>query len=74
MNEEKLENWVDSIRLGEGGKQKLPEGLIPEEPAEEEVEEPAAEEEANIDEQAEVEVNTDDDEAVKEEDKSHDEL
>lgn len=74
VNEEKLENWVDSIRLGEGGKQKLPEGLIPEEPAEEEVEEPAAEEEANIDEQAEVEVNTDDDEAVKEEDKSHDEL
>ena len=63
LSEERLENWVESIRLGEGGKQKLPEGLIPEEPAEEEVEEPVVEE---------VKVE----EAVVEEDKTeeHDEL
>lgn len=36
VTEEALENWVDSIRLGEGAKQKLPEGLIPEEPEVEE--------------------------------------
>lgn len=34
VTEEALENWVDSIRLGEGAKQKLPKGLIPEEPEE----------------------------------------
>ncbi|CZR68360.1 probable protein disulfide isomerase-related protein A [Phialocephala subalpina] len=34
VTEEAIENWVDSIRLGEGAKQKLPEGLIPEEPEE----------------------------------------
>jgi len=38
VTEEAIENWVDTIRLSEGSKQKLPEGLIPEEP-----EEPAAE-------------------------------
>lgn len=42
--EDQLEAWVDSIRLGEGGKQKLPEGFIPEEPVVEEVEEPVVEE------------------------------
>ncbi|CZT52437.1 related to protein disulfide isomerase-related protein A [Rhynchosporium secalis] len=35
--EEKVENWVGAIQLGEGAKTKLPAGLIPEE-----VEEPAA--------------------------------
>ena len=34
MSEEAIENWVDAIRLGEGAKKKLPEGLIPEEPEE----------------------------------------
>jgi protein disulfide-isomerase A6 len=34
VSEEAIENWVDSIRLGEGAKEKLPEGLIPEEPEE----------------------------------------
>ncbi|KAE8444168.1 hypothetical protein EG329_000856 [Mollisiaceae sp. DMI_Dod_QoI] len=34
VTEESIENWVDSIRLGEGAKQKLPEGLIPTEPEE----------------------------------------
>jgi protein disulfide-isomerase A6 len=32
VSEEAIENWVDAIRLGEGSKEKLPEGLIPEEP------------------------------------------
>ncbi|PMD29742.1 thioredoxin-domain-containing protein [Hyaloscypha variabilis F] len=37
VTEEAIENWVDAIRLGEGAKEKLPEGLIPEdEPVEEE--------------------------------------
>jgi protein disulfide-isomerase A6 len=39
VTEEAIENWVDAIRLGEGAKEKLPGGLIPEE------EEPAVEEE-----------------------------
>ncbi|KAK0115723.1 hypothetical protein ONS95_000017 [Cadophora gregata] len=40
VSEETVENWVDAIRLGEGAKKKLPEGLIPEEPeVEEKVEE-----------------------------------
>ncbi|KAH9212755.1 hypothetical protein DL95DRAFT_340106 [Leptodontidium sp. 2 PMI_412] len=39
VSEEAIENWVDTIRLGEGAKKKLPEGLVPEEP-----EEPVAEE------------------------------
>lgn len=43
VNEEKVENWVDSIKLGEGAKQKLPEGLVPEEPEEEAAEEPVVE-------------------------------
>lgn len=34
VTEEALERWVDSIRLGEGTKQKLPAGLVPEEPEE----------------------------------------
>lgn len=42
VTEEALENWVDSIRLGEGAKQKLPEGLIPEEPEETATEKPTA--------------------------------
>lgn len=41
---EAIENWVDSIRLGEGEKKKLPRGLIAEE--EEEVEETIVEEAA----------------------------
>lgn len=36
ITQEAIENFVDAIRLGEGAKQKLPAGLIPEE-----VEEPA---------------------------------
>jgi protein disulfide-isomerase A6 len=72
--EEKLENWVDSIRLGEGGKQKLPEGLIPEEPAEEEVEEPVVEEGAKVDEPVESDLKDEEAEAEKAEDNSHDEL
>jgi protein disulfide-isomerase A6 len=43
VSEQAIEAWVDSIRLGEGTKERLPEGLVPEEPV---VEEPAAEEEA----------------------------
>ncbi|KAI9648154.1 hypothetical protein NHQ30_002786 [Ciborinia camelliae] len=39
---EAIENWVDGIRLGEGEKKKLPEGLIPEEEAEETIVEEAA--------------------------------
>ncbi|KAG4441053.1 hypothetical protein IFR05_003461 [Cadophora sp. M221] len=39
VSEEAIENWVDTIRLGEGAKKKLPKGLIPEE-----LEEPVAEE------------------------------
>jgi len=42
VHEEALENWVDSIRLGEGAKKKLPEGLIPEEPEVTATEEAAA--------------------------------
>jgi len=42
VSEEAIEAWVDSIRLGEGSKEKLPEGLVPEEPV---VEEPVGEEE-----------------------------
>jgi protein disulfide-isomerase A6 len=30
VSEEAIERWVDSIRLGEGAKQRLPEGLVPE--------------------------------------------
>jgi protein disulfide-isomerase A6 len=74
VSEEKLENWVDSIRLGEGGKQKLPEGLIPEEAAEEEVEEPVVEEEAKVDEPVESDLKDEEAEAEKAEDNSHDEL
>lgn len=40
VTEELIANWVEEIKLGEGRKQKLPEGLIAEE---EEVEEPVAE-------------------------------
>ncbi|TVY54508.1 putative protein disulfide-isomerase [Lachnellula cervina] len=48
VTEEALENWIDSIRLGEGAKQKLPGGLIPEEveeaaPTPEETPEPVGE-------------------------------
>jgi protein disulfide-isomerase A6 len=42
MSIEAIENWVDAIRLGEGAKQKLPEGIVIAELA---VEEPAAAEE-----------------------------
>jgi protein disulfide-isomerase A6 len=48
VSEEAIENWVETIRLGDGTKQKLPAGLVPEEPEEsveeELVEEPVAEE------------------------------
>ncbi|KAF7853076.1 hypothetical protein EAF04_010815 [Stromatinia cepivora] len=40
---EAIENWVDGIRLGEGEKKKIPEGLIPEEVEETIVEEAAPE-------------------------------
>ncbi|TVY14868.1 putative protein disulfide-isomerase [Lachnellula arida] len=48
VTEEALENWIDAIRLGEGTKQKLPDGLIPEEveevePTPEETPEPVGE-------------------------------
>lgn len=54
VSEEAIERWVDSIRLGEGAKQKLPEGLVTEEPVvetpdvEEAEEEPAAAEETIV--------------------------
>jgi len=49
VTEEAIERWVDSIRLGEGAKQKLPEGLVPEEPVVEEAdEEPVAAEETVV--------------------------
>ncbi|KAG0652099.1 disulfide-isomerase [Hyphodiscus hymeniophilus] len=49
VSEEAIERWVDSIRLGEGAKQKLPEGFVPEEPVVEEVEaEPIVTEEGTI--------------------------
>jgi len=46
VTEEAIESWVDRIRLGEGAKEKLPDGLIPEEPEEPVVEaqEPSQEE------------------------------
>jgi protein disulfide-isomerase A6 len=34
VSEEAIENFVDAIRLGEGSKKKIPEGLIPETPEE----------------------------------------
>jgi protein disulfide-isomerase A6 len=48
VTEEALENWIDAIRLGDGAKQRLPDGLIPEEveesePTPEETPEPAGE-------------------------------
>ena len=50
VSEEAIEIWVDSIRLGEGAKQKLPEGLVPEVPVVEEevVKEPVTAEETVI--------------------------
>ena len=42
VSEEAIERWVDSIRLGEGAKMKLPDGLVPEE-LEPIVEDPVAE-------------------------------
>ncbi|KAI9047862.1 hypothetical protein LZ554_008570 [Drepanopeziza brunnea f. sp. 'monogermtubi'] len=45
VTEEAIERWIDAIRLGEGAKQKIPEGLIPEE-SEPVVEEAAPVEEA----------------------------
>ena len=55
VSEEWIENWVDSIRLGEGAKEKLPAGLVPEEPQEPVVEEPIVEEEPIIIEEIKVE-------------------
>ncbi|TVY56886.1 putative protein disulfide-isomerase [Lachnellula suecica] len=43
VTEEALESWIDAIRLGEGTKQRLPDGLIPDEV---EAPEPTPEEEA----------------------------
>lgn len=59
VSEEWIEDWVDSIRLGEGAKEKLPAGLVPEEPEEPEepvveepvVEEPIIIEEVNVEEE-----------------------
>jgi protein disulfide-isomerase A6 len=48
VTEESIENWVDAIRLGEGTKEKMPEGLIPEE--DEPVEEPIVVEEVKAEE------------------------
>ena len=48
VSEEAIEQWVDSIRLGEGVKQKLPKSFVPEEPAVKEVEEPVAAEETIV--------------------------
>jgi protein disulfide-isomerase A6 len=49
VSEEAIERWVDSIRLGEGAKQKLPDSLVPEDPAPEEIaEEPADAEETVV--------------------------
>lgn len=45
VTEEAIENWVDAIRLGEGTKEKMPEGLIPEE-----VEEPVVEDQIPVEE------------------------
>lgn len=44
VTEALIENWVGQIKLGEGAKNKLPAGLIPEEPEVEVTPEPAAEE------------------------------
>jgi protein disulfide-isomerase A6 len=74
VSEEKLETWVDSIRLGEGGKQKLPEGLVPEEPEEEVAEEPVVEEEVKVEGPVVEETQAEEAEPEKEEDQSHDEL
>ena len=43
VTEEAIENWVDAIRLGDGAKEKMPEGLIPEE-----VEEPVVEDQIPV--------------------------
>lgn len=48
VTEDALDNWIDAIKLGDGAKLKLPEGLIPEEveepePTPEETPEPAGE-------------------------------
>jgi protein disulfide-isomerase A6 len=43
VSEEAIENWVETIRLGDGVKQKLPAGLVPEEPEEPVEEEPVQE-------------------------------
>lgn len=71
--EVKLETWVDSIRLGEGGKKKLPEGLVPEEPVEEEVEEPVVEE-VKVEEPVVVEEAEAEKPKIENEEDSHDEL
>lgn len=71
--EVKLETWVDSIRLGEGGKKKLPEGLVPEEPVEEEVEEPVVEE-VKVEEPVVVEEPEAEKPKIENEEDSHDEL
>lgn len=53
VSEEAIDRWVDSIRLGEGAKLKLPVGLVPEDPVQEATEEPAAAEETIVVEPAE---------------------
>lgn len=45
VSEEALFNWVENIKLGEGAKSKLPEGLVIEEPVVEEEQAPLKEEE-----------------------------
>jgi len=48
VSEEAIENWVETIRLGDGIKQKLPAGLVPEEPEEPVEVEPAQEEPVEV--------------------------
>lgn len=75
VKKDKVEGWVDSIKLGEGGKKKLPEGFVPEEPevAEAEVgEEPVVE--VKVDETVVEHSKAGEAKADEEETQSHDEL
>ena len=64
-----VESWVDGIRLGEGAKQKLPEGIVAGVEAEAEAE-AEAEPEAEVEPEAEAEVEPEAEEQAVE----HDEL
>jgi protein disulfide-isomerase A6 len=65
-----VEGWVDAIRLGDGSKNKLPEGVI----AEEKKEEPEAEVEAEVEVQVEAEVPVEETEEDEAKEVPHDEL